>query len=316
MSLKATQWALYDVADRLDANELRLLMIMADIADVDGRRIFPSVANLAQWCHCSVRTVRNKLNSLEAKGLIARDDQSLAASIPANHRPIVWRLTMLDTAGPEASTAKNAHLSDTGPAPTADVQTGTQNDLDMQTGVQLGRQTGVQAACTQTNNIRIKPITRESTRARENDIDQWDPSESCAALADSMGADLAVEAEKFRDHVKAGGHRPVDQDAAFRNWLRRGDQHGYNKAIKAAPTGRAHPDRYQAPQHMHTGACEHVRTAMTPIEHLFDHTVPDGQWGTSEWDWACQAYADTINQGGSRDQALAAAKATREEIHQ
>ncbi|KFI65919.1 helix-turn-helix domain-containing protein [Bifidobacterium cuniculi] len=319
MSLKATQWALYDVADRLDANELRLLMIMADIADVEGRRIFPSVANLADWCHCSVRTIRNKLASLESKGLISRDDQTLAASIPANHRPIVWRLNM-DQEEDTTAYAKNAHLNNEDDTPAADVQTGVQNNPDVQTGVQLDRQTGVQAVCTQTHNIRIKPITRESTREQKTDIDQWAPSLMDAALADRLGADLEAEEEKFRDHVKAGGHQPADTDAAFRNWLRRGDQLGYNKSVKttpsSVPTGRAQPDRYQPREHVHTGSCAHTKAAMAPIAHLFDHTVPEGQWGISEYNWAAQAYADTINQGGSPDQAVAAAKAIREEIPQ
>lgn len=65
--------------------------------------------------------------------------------------------------------------------------------------------------------------------------DDWAPNEKHAQQARERHADLAFEAERFRNHAKANDRRARDWDAAFRNWL-----------MKAQPTPRQTPESVSA----------------------------------------------------------------------
>lgn len=71
-----------------------VLLGLANHADQLGRGAFPSQATLAKYAQCSVRSVRRKLDGLEAAGVIRRGDQRLVDHRRPDQRPIVWDLDL------------------------------------------------------------------------------------------------------------------------------------------------------------------------------------------------------------------------------
>lgn len=65
--------------------------------------------------------------------------------------------------------------------------------------------------------------------------DDWAPNPAHHRQAEERRADIAHEAERFRNHAKANDRRARDWDAAFRNWL-----------MKAQPTARQTPESVSA----------------------------------------------------------------------
>ncbi|RYQ36314.1 hypothetical protein [Bifidobacterium pseudolongum] len=175
---------------------------------------------------------------------------------------------------------------------------------------------------------------RDTTLSREGEsdtIDAWAPSPACDGLVDELVAegqprvDLKALAREYRAKLHARGcahyginPTPASIDAYFRTWItteakKLAQQTPTASAAARTVTGRAQPDHYKPQAHVHTAYCEHVRNLMASIEHMFDRAVQDGQWGTSDYDWAAQAAADSLNQENTPEQALDAALATRKE---
>lgn len=321
MSLQATTWALYDAPRDLDANEFRTLMVMADMADQNGRNIYPSAATLAELCGVTTRTIRTKLASLEAKGLIIRDDQTILAHIPANRRPIAWKLNM---SGEPTTPTTVTHASDdtwgeniapqeaTGEPTDLGVKTGDDNTSGVKTGVKPDRKTGVKHAFTQTHPKGRTVEPREAARARETTTTHhtdpsdeaklavWQPNTEAQALATEAKADLTVEAEKFRCKQLTDGHIAKNLDAAFTLWLRRGIEGGYltrrtNRPCDTRPNPAANP-------HTHNLGCQHVLTLLEPHETRFSH---EGSRGSSPWLIARSHLAELLNLGMDPVAALA-----------
>ncbi|RYQ70717.1 helix-turn-helix domain-containing protein [Bifidobacterium pseudolongum] len=327
MSLQATTWALYDAARdaasnefTLDANEFRTLMVMADMADQNGRNIYPSAATLAELCGVTTRTIRTKLASLEAKGLIIRDDQSILAHIPANRRPIAWRLNMNgETTTPTAAAhatndTRGENIAPQNPAgDPADlgVKTGDENTSGVKTGVKPDRKSGVKHAFTQTHSKGRTVEPREAARARETTttphtdpagearLAVWQPNAEAQTLATEAKADLTVEAEKFRCKQLADGHIAKNLDAAFTLWLRRGIEGGYltrrtNRPCDTRPTPTTG-------SHKHTLGCTHVLDLLTQYETRFSH---EGERGANPWVTARSRLAELLNHGTDPQSAL------------
>lgn len=99
MSMKALEWAMYDVpAEMTKGSLLRILLALADHADTEGNGAFPSQKRLCALTGYSRRTIQHGLHDLEASGLIVKGDQRLTEHY-GRHRPIVWNLTMEDFRG-------------------------------------------------------------------------------------------------------------------------------------------------------------------------------------------------------------------------
>ncbi len=92
-------------------------------------------------------------------------------------------------------------------------------------------QTGVQHDCTRTISKEepyIEP--RESNARARKPIPipaDWKPSEEHRALADRLGIDCDIEADKFRDRALDSGARSADWNAKYRNWLVKGKERGF-----------------------------------------------------------------------------------------
>lgn len=76
-------------------------------------------------------------------------------------------------------------------------------------------------------------VGRESS-ARPKTTVLTEPTTAHRTLASELGVDCAAEFAAYHDHFKANGKRHKDEDAGFRNWLRKAKQYG------APKNGRRH----------------------------------------------------------------------------
>ena len=192
MSMKALEWAMYQVpSEMVKGALLRILLLLADHADTQGKGAFPSQKRIVALTGYSRRTIQNGLHELEAAGLIRRGDQRITEHL-GKYRPVVWDLTMKDFRG-----AKNTPLEQS----TQEAQhTAPLNKLE---GRNQGRkktsleaQPGAQHDCAQ-NLYKEEPYIepRESNaRARKSKpiSSDWKPSEEHRALADRLGIALGI----------------------------------------------------------------------------------------------------------------------------
>ena len=268
MSLQALTWVIYEVASDIKYSDFRVLLILADMADQQGRGAYPSRNTIGRLAGCSVRTVSYALKNLEASGLISRGDQRIVSNL-GGYKPTVWNLNM-------GSSAKTAPLETTKPA--------VQHDCTppVQRGVQkpAGRCANSSATCLHKNPTKEEPYIepRESNARARKPIPipaDWKPSEEHRALADRLGIDCDIEAGKFRDRALDSGARSADWNAKFRNWLVKGKERGF-----ATPKDSNARRRY-------TWGSEEVKRVVGPI----------ACEGTDTYmELACKV-ADLLNQG-------------------
>lgn len=301
MSLRALTWAIYEIGSTLkDASAYRVLLILADNANDEGKGAYPSASTIAEETGMSLRTVRNKLNDLETAGIIMRGDQALADYLPANRRSVVWDLNLDNNRHAESAPQHTPTHTTTRGAKSAPQTHGP----DVRQGCNRGA-TDVQQGCSLSAHNPLNPINpinpREAAREHDPDTDttqptsreqalaDWSPNSEHAALANSAHADLDAEADKFRCKQLSDGHIAKNLDAAFTLWLRRGIEGGYLTRRTNRPSDTTHTPE----PHRHTMTCEHVQAIMGPEEHLYNHER--NGFAPSEWMRACQAQADILN---------------------
>lgn len=260
----------------LDPYELRLLMMVADWTGDDGKGFAKSAKTIASQLHMSERTVHNKLRSLREKGFLRYGNQHIVDDIAPNRRPKVYDMHL-----PKQRGERNA------PQEFKPKSRGERNALQ-KTGMNQGcswHESGMNQGCTQradntTKSIEtIKTIERDP-RAKPTPIPiDWKPSEEHRALADRLGIDCDIEADKFRDRALDSGARSADWDAKYRNWLVKGKERGF-ATPKDSNAGR----RY-------TWASEEVKRVLGPI-------ACDGT--DTSMELACKV-ADLLNRGVDPD---------------
>ena len=93
MSLQAMAWAIEQQLVT-DAPTRHVLLCLANYADKVGMGAFPSAATLAKETGLSERTVRQRLEKLQATGIIKRGNQAIAAAYikREDRRPVVYDL--------------------------------------------------------------------------------------------------------------------------------------------------------------------------------------------------------------------------------
>ena len=259
MSMKALEWAMYDA--------------LADHADTEGRGAFPSQKRLCALTGYSRRTIQHGLHDLEASGLIVKGDQRFTEHY-GRHRPIVWNLSMEDFRGAKTAPLKKSESEAQHTTP--------QNSQEAQLGAQ---KTAVRGAIRGAVSLRpnlykeesyIEP--RESNARARKQIPipaDWKPTEEHQALADRLGIDCSIEADKFRDRALDSGARSADWNAKYRNWLVKGKERGF-----ATPKDSNARRRY-------TWGSEEVKRVLGPI----------ACEGTDTYmELACKV-ADLLNQG-------------------
>lgn len=221
----------------LDPYELRLLMMVADWTGDDGKGFAKSAKTIASQLHMSERTVHNKLRSLREKGFLRYGNQHIVDDIAPNRRPKVYDMHL-----PKQRGERNA---------------------PQKTGMNQGcnwHESGMNQGCTQRADNTTKSIetikTIESNARARKQIPipaDWKPSEEHRALADRLGIDCDIEADKFRDRALDSGARSADWNAKYRNWLVKGKERGF-----ATPKDSNARRRY-------TWASEEVKRVLGPI---------------------------------------------------
>ena len=194
MSLQALTWVIYEVASDIKYSDFRVLLILADMADQQGRGAWPSRSTIGRLAGCSVRTVSYALKNLEASGLISRGDQRIVSNL-GGYKPTVWNLNMGRSAKTAPlETAKQAVQHDCTPPVQTDctppVQRGVQKPAD--------RCANSSATCLHKNPTKEEPYIepRESNARARKQITipaDWKPSEEHRALADRLGIDCDIE---------------------------------------------------------------------------------------------------------------------------
>ena len=227
MSMKALEWAMYDVpAEMVKGALLRILLLLADHADTQGKGAFPSQKRIVALTGYSRRTIQNGLHDLETAGLIRRGDQRITEHL-GKYRPIVWDLTMKDFRGAKTTPLEQQPQEAQTTAPLNKLEGRNQGRKK----TSLGAQSGAQHDCAQ-NLYKEEPYIepRESNARARKQIPipaDWKPTEEHQALADRLGIDCDVEAGKFKDRALDTGARSADWNAKFRIWLMRGHELGY-----------------------------------------------------------------------------------------
>ncbi|MBF9694093.1 helix-turn-helix domain-containing protein [Bifidobacterium dentium] len=257
MSIQAVTWALYGVpAESVKYSDFRVLLVLADHADPEGRGAYPSRSTISRLTGYGLRTVSYALKNLENAGLISRGDQRITSNL-GGYKPVVWNLSMGKDRGAKIAPLGNGERgvqSDCTPAVQSDctpaVQRGVQKTAD--------RCANSSATCLHKNQSKEEPYIepRESNaRARKSKpiSSDWKPSEEHRALADRLGIDCDVEASKFIDRALDSGAGSADWDARFRTWLKRGAELGY-----ATSKAREGARRY-------TWASDEVRRVLGPV---------------------------------------------------
>lgn len=195
----------------LDPYELRLLMMVADWTGDDGKGFAKSAKTIASQLHMSERTVHNKLRSLREKGFLRYGNQHIVDDIAPNRRPKVYDMHLPKNRG--------------------------ERNAPQKTGMNQGcnwHESGMNQGCTQradntTKSIEtIKTIERDPRAKTTTPIPtDWKPTEEHRALADRLGIDCDIEAEKFRDRAIDSAARSADWNAKYRNWLVKGKERGF-----------------------------------------------------------------------------------------
>jgi hypothetical protein len=91
-------WALQIAKTELsDPTARHVLLCLGNYASADGRGAYPSARTLAEDTCLAERTIRYKLDALEAGGFIVRGNQALAAVYIERHdrRPVVYDLQLV-----------------------------------------------------------------------------------------------------------------------------------------------------------------------------------------------------------------------------
>ena len=266
MSMKALEWAMYNVpAEMVKGALLRILLLLADHADTQGKGAFPSQKRIVALTGYSRRTIQNGLHDLETAGLIRRGDQRITEHL-GKYRPIVWDLTMKDFRGAKTTPLEQQpqEAQTTAPLEQQPQEAPTTAPLNKLEGrnqgrkkTSLGAQSGAQHDCAQ-NLYKEEPYIepRESNARARKPIPipaDWKPSEEHRALADRLGIDCDIEADKFRDRALDSGARSADWNAKYRNWLVKGKERGF-----ATPKDSNARRRY-------TWGSEEVKRVLGPI---------------------------------------------------
>lgn len=94
MSTEAVTWVKNLDFDACAIGPFRVLLILAEHANTEGKRSWRSKRKIAVTLGVSERSVQRWYKELIAAGLIVPGDQAYVAHIPANQRPVVYNLCM------------------------------------------------------------------------------------------------------------------------------------------------------------------------------------------------------------------------------
>lgn len=172
MSFEAVTWAKNLPYDACEHGPFRVLLILAEHANSEGRRAFRSKRHLAKTLEVSERSIQRWYERLIAAGLIRIGDQAYVQHIPANRRPVVYDLCMR-----RGELQRQAQLPE---------------DLG-ETGLSTGETTAVALGETTAVALRTKDINHPKESSRASHSSPWIVEDVCRG-------------RKGAPHVEVGGY--------------------------------------------------------------------------------------------------------------
>ncbi|KFI67727.1 helix-turn-helix domain-containing protein [Bifidobacterium magnum] len=208
MSLQAFIWASFDSPANIKYSSYRVLLALANEADMNGRGAMPGITNLMEQTHLSESTIYRAIKELKACGVIRPGDPRKAQGYPANHRPLVWDLAMTEKQGCQNDTS----------------------NLGVSTGVSVGVSVGVSSVDSKPENPNThKPyIVSQSlnlTNRENGDTDRPtgkekpDANPQLKRQCRDLGVNMDDEWDKLLEHVANTGQQPRDWTRVYEAWL-------------------------------------------------------------------------------------------------
>ncbi|USS54873.1 MULTISPECIES: helix-turn-helix domain-containing protein [Pseudomonas] len=209
MSIQSMTWAL---EQRLvtDPTCRHVLLCLANYADKSGRGAFPSASSLSEDTGLSERTIRYKLDALEAAGVIKRGNQAIAAAYIDRYdrRPVVY--DMVENRGAPAA-----------PRNEEDPERGANEDAtgcsSQQNGVQMKTERGAPAAPNPSYNRQLsvnKPKKSAGKPAGEKSA-KFDPlTAKPANVSEQTWADWCQHRKEIRKPLTATSCKQQAEDLA------------------------------------------------------------------------------------------------------
>ena len=157
VSLEAVAWVKNLPYDACEYGPYRVLLILAEHANSEGKRAWRSKSKIAHTLEVSERSVQRWYKALIAADLIRPGDQAFVAHIPVNRRPVVYDISM--GRDPRYRQAQMPlELGETG------LSTGGSGET---AGVALGETAGVVSRNQIHEPLKTSTKRNPSTRARE-----------------------------------------------------------------------------------------------------------------------------------------------------
>lgn len=218
--------------------EMLLALALADHASDDGTRIYPGVTALADKTRQSERTVQYQLRRMQESGWLILVGQGHGGrSMHAEYRicpewikgaeiaPIQKGASDDEKGANDSTKGCNLTQERVQPIAPANNRHRTINKPSM------NRLPAAAVATTKTKTSRACVLP-----------ENFEPNETCLAIADELGLSVGAEKAAFADHHTANGSTFKDWQAAFRTWLRnaakfaRRDQRGLSSRTASGET--------------------------------------------------------------------------------
>lgn len=253
MSWQAKNWVLYH-SEVDEYVQFRVLMLLADRADAEGRGAWPSQEELSKAVRRTDRTIRRALKALADAGHVEKVGRSkhvaynLVMSESVNFGADDGEENRTHDVRIEGGSENENRTSDVQDNRTHDVRENRTSDvhrtvleqsneqsssLERQLPIVLpvGNDDSDDITCPTPNasqppNLRlVPPRTEKPRRGQSTEIpDDWMPNAEHYKFAAGEGLDerkVARDAENFRDRHQARGTKLRDWDIEFRSWLRK-----------------------------------------------------------------------------------------------
>lgn len=232
-------WAI-EQQDIREASARHVLLCLANYADNNGKAAFPSAATLEADTGLSERTIRRKLDELEALGLIVKGNQAIVAAYIArgDRRPVCYDIAMKKRGVTVTGRAERGVTDDaTGcHGVTNGVSSATERGVTVTPNPSL---TVLKPSLNQKHTDAARPArTRKNAPTKTSIPEDFAVSERVAAWANENGhAQIEVHLASFIGKCKAKGYVYASWDDAFMEAIR-ADWAGLTKVRNHAAGGR------------------------------------------------------------------------------
>ena len=203
MSYRATNWA-YELP--ITGPSKFVLVVLADMAD-EADSCYPGQKRIASMTGFSEKTVSRAVSSLEAAGLISREQRHGNYGYRTSDRyQLHLEIKVLPATSEKKPNGQRAYKADS-PSLT--------DSQSIPNGLSGG-------AVEPPEEPSVEPLGKKTAKRKATATKiskDWTPSPANIAFASSNMLDVKHELGQFRAHAEANDRRQANWDAAFRLWL-------------------------------------------------------------------------------------------------